>query len=282
MGVRGLYHYCKVFLKPPDIKNYRIGIDVSSLLYRFHGNFNDIYKFLTPILNNKLIFVFDGKSPEYKTQEILIRKQAKEISTNRLELLKKTYNETENKETKELILKRINELEKENWYLTYETVQDFKKYLYSKGLKYIKSISEADNLLIDLYYHGVIDAVLSNDMDYLVAGINIMYIPVKGNLKEINLKEILEFEELNIEQFREVSILMGIDNNRIFVCDDFSIAASFIRHYGSINMMKEKQENLFSNTIDISNIKQRYYPSKNILTYLKPDHKEVLDEFISL
>lgn len=282
MGVRGLYHYCKVFLKPPDIKNYKIGIDVSSLLYRFHGNFNDIYKFLTPILNNKLIFVFDGKSPEYKTKEILIRKQAKEISTNRLTLLKKTYDNTENKETKELILKRINELEKENWYLTYEIVQDFKKFLYSKGLKYIKSIYEADNLLIDLYYHGVIDAVLSNDMDYLVAGINIMYIPVKGNLKEINLKEILEFEELNIEQFREVSILMGIDNNRIFVCDDFSIAASFIRHYGSINIMKEKQGNLFSDTVDISSIKRRYYPSKNILTYLKPDHKEVLDGFISI
>ena len=137
-------------------------------------------------------------------------------------------------------------------------------------------------MLIDLYYHGVIDAVLSNDMDYLVAGINIMYIPVKGDLKEINLKEILEFEELNIEQFREVSILMGIDNNRIFVCDDFSIAASFIRHYGSINMMKEKQENLFSDTVDISSIKRRYYPSKNILTYLKPDHKEVLDGFISI
>ena len=26
MGVRGLYHYCKEFLKPPDFKNHKIGI----------------------------------------------------------------------------------------------------------------------------------------------------------------------------------------------------------------------------------------------------------------
>ena len=74
MGVRGLYSYCKKYLKPikPD-KTLRIGIDVSSLLYRFHGDFEKIYKFLNPILQNKLIFVFDGKAPNYKKKELQIR-----------------------------------------------------------------------------------------------------------------------------------------------------------------------------------------------------------------
>lgn len=279
MGVRGLYHYCKAFLKSPDYKNYRIGIDVSSLLYRFHGDFNAIYKFLEPMLNNKLIFVFDGKAPKYKEQEIEIRKAAREIADNRIKLLKDSLVSITNKEAIELIEKRIKDLEHENWSLTYEIKQEFKKFLVNKNLIYVKSVGEADSLLIDLYYNNYIDAVLSNDMDYLVAGINIMYIPVKKTMKQLTLKEILDYEEINLEQFKEVAILMGIDNNKIFVVDDFSLAASFIRHYGCIKIMKEKMLHLFNDIIDISEVKKRYYHTKNVYSYLKPEHKERLDTF---
>lgn len=276
MGVRGLYHYCKPFLKPPDYKNYRIGIDVSSLLYRFHGDCDAIYKFLTPLLNNKLYFVFDGKAPQYKTQELEIRKATKEISDNRIQMLKKSLETVTNSETIELIQKRIHDLTYENWSLTYEVKQNFKAFLREKNLTYLKSIGEADSLLIDMYYHKYIDAVLSNDMDYLVAGINILYVPVKNVLKQVTLNEILDFEELNLEQFKETAILMGIDNKRIFVVDDFGIAASFIRHYGCIKIMKEKIENSFSDIEDITEIKKRYYPSKSVLSYLKAEHKDRL------
>jgi hypothetical protein len=277
MGVRGLYHYCKGFLKPPDFKNYRIGIDVSSLLYRFHGDFEKIYEFLKPMLQNKILFVFDGKAPKYKERELQIRKAAKEIADNRIQLLKDSLTNLTNPETITLIKKRIHDLELENYSPSYEVKQDFKKFLYSKHLTYVKSSGEADALLVDLYYNNYIDAVLSNDMDYLVAGINTLYIPVKTTLKEVNLKEILEHEELNLEQFKEVAVLMGIDNNRIFVVDDFGIAASFIRHYGCISIMKEKMPHLFSDIIDIYVIKKRYHYTKNISTYLKPEHKDRLE-----
>lgn len=282
MGVRGLYHYCKEFLKPPDFKNYKIGIDVSSLLYRFHGDFEKIYSFLNPLLKNKLIFVFDGKAPEYKDKELEIRRTAKELSNIRIKTLKDSLNDSLDSETFKLISSRIEQLEKENWYLTYETKQNFKIFLKSKNLTYVKSLVEADTLLIDLYYNGYIDAVLSNDMDYLVGGIQTLFVPVKGILKEISLKEILEYEEINIEQFREAAILMGIDNIRIFVVDDFSIASSFIRHYGCIQIMKEKQNHLFSDIIDISEIKKRFHYSKNIYTNLKPEHKDSLDLWSSV
>jgi hypothetical protein len=181
-----------------------------------------------------------------------------------------------------LINNRIKQLELENWHLTYQIKQDFKLFLKSKDLVYVKSVVEADTLLIDLYFNGYIDAVLSNDMDYLVAGVNNLFVPVKAVLKEISLDKILNYEELNIEQFREAAILMGIDNNRIFVVDDFSVAASFIRHYGCISVMKEKQLHLFSDIIDIVDLKKRFYPSKNIYTNLKPEHKHILDKFYGL
>ena len=57
---------------------------------------------------------------------------------------------------------------------------------------YVKSISEADLLLVDLYYHNYIDAVLSNDMDYLISGVDTLLINVNGTLKVLKLSEILE------------------------------------------------------------------------------------------
>jgi len=279
MGVRGLYHYCKEFLKPPDFKNNKIGIDVSSLLYRFHGDCDKIYDFLKPLLNNKLIFVFDGKAPEYKDKELEIRRTAKEFSEIRINKLKESLTSNLDEETYKLIQNRVKQLELENWSLTRNIREEFKTFLKKHNLLYIKSVVEADTLLIDLYFNGYIDAVLSNDMDYLVAGIETLLVPVKGILKEISLNEILEHEEINIEQFRETAILMGIDNIRIFVVDDFSIAASFIRHYGSIQIMREKQNHLFSNIIDITEIKKRFHPSKNVYTHLKEEHKSKLDTF---
>ena len=279
MGVRGLYHYVKEFLRDPDFKTYRIGVDVSSLLYRFHGDFEKIYEFLRPMLNNKLLFVFDGKAPKYKEQELEIRKVARDIADNRIKMLKDSLESITNAETILLIQKRIKDLEFDSWNLSYEVKQEFKKFLYSKKLTYIKSTGEADSLLIDLYYHNYIDAVISNDMDYLVAGVNILFIPVKNFLKQVTLREILDHEELNLEQFKEVAVLMGSDNNKIFVVDDFGIAASFIRHYGCISIMKEKMAHLFSDIIDIYEVKKRYYYTKNVRTYLKPEHVLRLEEF---
>ena len=283
MGVRGLYTYCKKYLKPikEDI-NVRIGIDVSSLLYRFHGDFHAIYKFLNPILENKLLFVFDGKAPKYKEKELGIRKETKGFADKRISLLKESLLQDLNNETINLIHKRIHELVLENWSLTYEILQEFKLFLKSKNLLYVKSNSEADSLLVDLYYHNYIDAVLSNDMDYLVSGIDKLYINIKGELKEINLYEILDFEDINLEQFCDVAVLAGIDNITYMDIDNVDTAISFIRHYGSINNMNIQYDKFFIdlNYDEIIETKKRFYPSKNISTYLKREHKSILDGYM--
>jgi hypothetical protein len=43
--------------------------------------------------------------------------------------------------------------------------------------------------------------------------------------------------------------------------------------------MKEKMPNLFSDIIDIYEVKKRYYYTKNIRTYLKAEHILRLEEF---
>jgi 5'-3' exonuclease len=283
MGVRGLYTYCKKYLKPIRInKNLRIGIDVSSLLYRFHGDFNEIYKFLTPIIENNILFVFDGKAPKYKEKELGIRKETKDFADKRITLLKESLLQNLNDETRNLIEKRIDELEMYNWSLTYQTLEEFKLFLKSKNLLYIKSNSEADSLLVDLYYHHIIDVILSNDMDYLVSGIETLYINEKGYLKEINLYEILKFEDINLEQFRDVAVLAGIDNITYMDIDDVDTAISYIRHYGSIMIMNIQYDKFFIdlNYDNIIESKKRFYPSKNLNTYLKQEHTVILDAYM--
>jgi len=284
MGVRGLFHYCKPFLKSPDIHNKRIGIDASSLLYKFYGDFDKIFKFLEQFkLNkNKIIFVFDGKAPKYKEKELEIRKNNKESANIRINLLKESlYNEL-NSETIILIKNRIDQLSKDNWYLTYDIKQAFKQELYNHNYIFVKSIQEADSLLIDMYYNNYIDAVLSNDMDYLVAGIETLLIPTNNSLNQINLKEILDKEEINIEQFKEVAILCGIDNVKYIDTDNVSYVMSLIRHYGSILNMNEKYPSIFYEFEykDIQETKKRYYPNKSIYVYLKPEHKDRLDGYL--
>ena len=282
MGVRGLFSYCKKYIK--NIKNdsnLRIGIDVSSLLYRFHGDFDEIYKFLNPLKENKLLFVFDGKAPKYKKKELEVRTQTKDLGERKIILLKDSLKQNLNEETRKLIEKRIKELELEHWTLSYEVIKNFKEFIKSKNLLYIKSNSEADSLLVDLYYHNYIDIILSNDMDYLVSGIEQIYINYKGVIKEINLYNILELEDINIEQFRDVAVLAGIDNIKYIDIDDVESAINLIRHYGSIYIM-DRIYNKFNDLHyeEIINIKKRYTPSKDINTYLKMEHKTILDEYV--
>ena len=127
-----------------------------------------------------------------------------------------------------------------------------------------------------------IDVILSNDMDYLVSGIERLYLNVKGELKEINLYEILEFEDINIEQFRDVAILSGIDNIKYINIDDVDTAINYIRHYGSVYIMNNQYNKFFDNLNydEIIDTKKRFYPSRNIYTHLKQEHKDILYAFM--
>jgi len=238
MGVYGFYNYTKQFQKPVDYTNtsiqFRIGIDALSLLYKYHGDISKIFESLKPILNHKLLFVFDGKAPESKTNEIEKRKKSNSVIQEKIENFKNWLKSDICEETKDMFRKQIRELEYDSWIMSYEVRNEFKDYLISKNYSFIKSIQEADAVLIDLYYANYIDIVLSSDMDFLVAGVDYLLVPVKDVLKEILLEDILNEEEINKEQLKEVAILCGIDSLRITVIDDVSHSIQLIRHYGSI------------------------------------------------
>lgn len=286
MGVYGFYNYTKKFQKPVNYTNtsiqYRIGIDALSLLYKYRGDIRKIFECLKPILNHKLLFVFDGKAPESKTNEIEKRKKSNSVIQEKIENFKNWLKSDICEETKDMFRKQIKELEYDSWIMSNEVRNEFKDYLISKNYSFIKSIQEADAVLIDLYYANYIDIVLSSDMDFLIAGIDCLLVPVKDVLKEILLEDILSEEEINKEQLKEVAILCGIDSLRITVIDDVSHSIQLIRHYGSIESIINHDVIDISLPYEtyISDIKQRFYPNRlEPLKNVKLEHKIYLEAF---
>lgn len=283
MGVRGLYHYSIPFQKsiPIDV-NYRIGIDALSLLYKYRGDVKKIFDFLKPILYHKILFVFDGKAPESKSVEIEKRKKSVKNIEEKMNSLNDLLKTDISKETTTMIEKEIYKLKKESWCITYEVRETFKKYLIENNYAFIKSIQEADAVLIDLYYANFIDVIVSNDMDFLIAGVDRLWIPMKEELKEVILEDILTSEEINKEQLKEVALLCGVDNVRISICYDVHYCMQLIRHYGSIeSLMNHSKEMITLPTPNyIRDTKKRYYPNKmEPLKNVKEEHKIYLDRF---
>ena len=286
MGVYGFYNYTKQFQKTVDYTNisvkYRIGIDALSLLYKYRGDISKIFECLKPILNHNLLFVFDGKAPESKLNEIEKRKKSNSVIQEKIENFKNWLKSDICEETKEMFRKQIKELEYESWIMSHEVRNEFKNYLISRNYSFIKSLQEADAVLIDLYYANYIDIVLSSDMDFLIAGIDYLLVPVKDSLKEIILEDILNEEEINKEQLKEVAILCGIDSFRITVVDDVSHSIQLIRHYGSIESIIKHDAIDLSLPYDtyISDIKQRFYPNRiEPFKNVKLEHKIYLEPF---
>ena len=286
MGVYGFYNYTKPFQKNVNntniSKKYRIGIYALSLLYKYRGDISKIFNCLKPILNHELLFVFDGKAPESKINEIEKRKKTNSIIQEKIENFNNWLKSDICEETKDMFRKQIKELEYESWVMSNEVRNEFKDYLISNNYSFIKSIQEADAVLIDLYYANYIDIVLSSDMDFLIAGIDHLLVPVKDSLKEILLEDILEAEEINKEQLKEVAILCGIDSIRITIMGDVSYAIQLIRHYGSIESIINHDVMDISLPYEtyISDIKQRFYPNRlDPFKNVKLEHKIYLEAF---
>lgn len=283
MGVRGFYNYSKKFQHSiENDKEYRVGVDTLSLLYKFHGDIEKIFDFLKPILHNKLLFVFDGKAPESKSEELQKRKRSTDSILEKINEFKSWLKSDIDEKTKQLFRIEIEKLEYSSWRITYDVRKSFKEHLIQNGYTFIKSNQEADAVLIDLYYANYVDVVLSNDMDFLIAGIDRVWIPEKNEIKEVLLHDILQFEEINKEQLKEVAILSSIDNIHICDIESVSIGMNFIRHYGSIEsiMIHDKNMICLPDSNYIRNVKKRFYPNKvEPFINVKTEHLEYLEKF---
>lgn len=229
MGIRGL-NTCIIKTAPHTITNVewtdwsgkRVGVDIQCFLYRA------LATHLAPIdiiaaqiahfraLNIEPVYVFDGKPPAEKDSVVNKRKLDRSDALKRCDELRLSLNHETCAENRDSILAKIREIEAEFPNLTYEMKDEIKKFLYACGAMFVSPTCEADSILAYWCKHGILDGVVSFDLDFIPRGCNLL-VPkhitaVPGTpWNYFNPAKIIRGLSLDESRFIDLCILMGSD-----------------------------------------------------------------------
>ncbi|XP_049404889.1 flap endonuclease 1 isoform X2 [Solanum stenotomum] len=182
----------------------------------------------------KPVYVFDGKPPDLKKQELAKRYSRREDATD--DLAKAT--ESGNKEDIEKFSKRTVKV-------TPQHNDDCKKLLRLMGVPAVEAPSEAEAQCAALCKAEKVYAVASEDMDSLTFGapkfLRHLMDPSSKKIPvmEFDISKVLEGLELSMDQFIDLCILCGCD-----YCDSIrgigpQTALKLVRQHGSMESILE-------------------------------------------
>uniref|UniRef100_A0A5B6ZGV8 Flap endonuclease 1 n=1 Tax=Davidia involucrata TaxID=16924 RepID=A0A5B6ZGV8_DAVIN len=182
----------------------------------------------------KPVYVFDGKPPDLKKEELAKRYSKRVDATEDLTEALKTGNKEE-----------IEKFSKRTVKVTKQHNDDCKKLLRLMGVPVIEAPSEAEAQCAALCKSGKVYAVASEDMDSLTFGaprfLRHLMDPSsrKVPVMEFEVSKVLEELNLTMDQFIDLCILCGCD-----YCDSIrgiggQTALKLIRQHGSIENILE-------------------------------------------
>jgi len=297
MGVKGLYTYLKHYRNEIDPREYfpqRIGIDAMSLLYRFKGATEELMDLIKGLraAGHTLFFVFDGKPPEEKGREIQARKDMKQGAQTQAQsieaFLKTEEAQKMDASARDILELKLQQCQVQSWHMTRELRHEFQKKLWDMEIPYVKSVSEADDVLVDLAAAGKIDVIMSTDMDYLLSCVPKLWIPTKRGVfhfEELMLSEILEGERLTREGLRDAGLLCGSEERAFTKGVPCQVAFVWMSHYGSLeallksNVRDPTMRKLFPGMEAVERARQTVaaHPS---FSRMRPDHYERVKDFL--
>ena len=277
-------------------KNKILAIDANLMIYkmifaiRFNGydlqNDDIIVTHIHSLLNKfkvfikyniTPVFVFDGISPKIK----------KHVIKQRIEF---------HKFMQQKYYKAVTQDEKKKYYfskseITYKEIKECMDLMKIFGYIVIESAEEADAQLAELIKNKKVDYVVTDDMDILVFGGDLILknftVSDKKKIQEINLAEFKKVIGLNQEQLVDLAILLGCDYCPSVKGIGTIGAYNLIQKYGSLDeILKHEKVSLsydfiearkyFMNPpiIDINKLKiDKGNVDKNALTKFLVEHK---------
>jgi len=232
MGIKGLTQLIKINAPQAiettnlhKLSGKKVAIDASLFMYKMLINMrkNDqsyltgkdgkIVSHITGIfyktanymnLNITPIYVFDGKPPVNKEETIKQRHQ--KVANAKLAI----------EGTDSQVMK--NHLEKQTIRLTKQHVEDIKQLLDLMGVSYVQANGEAEAYASEMCRQGMVDYVVTEDMDTLAFGCPRMIrtcldrsVKRKDIISIINLDEILRGFQMTYQQFVDLCIMCGCD-----------------------------------------------------------------------
>jgi len=286
MGVKGLYSYLRPHRKPLDsnIPKGLIGVDALSVLYKFRGNTEAILAFLEPFkaASATFLFVFDGKAPETKKDEVDERRTKRNDAREEATVLKAYLEDSEaviEERDRKIIERKISVLENGAWSMTREARHAFQDVLRAQGIKFVKAKGEADDVLMSLWYDHKLVGIISADMDFLVAGIERLWIPCATGAEEVRLSTVLEKEEISMASFIDAAILCGVSTGYTFMNMYPHKAFTFMRHYGSLEVLARRQPSLFADVSEemIRNVRSRFLLYVKASELVREDYRPIIE-----
>jgi 5'-3' exonuclease len=291
MGVKGLYTYVKKYRKDtlydsvPADPPLRIGFDAMSMLYKYKGNYAEMYPMLRGLkaAAHRLLFVFDGKPPVEKEAEVKERRDIRNSASTHADTLRATLSDTTLGAQERAVLEySLARLEFQGWHMTREIRHTFQKALWDMDIPYVKAIVEADDALAELVGAGKLDVVVSTDMDFLLSGVPRLWIPFRNGgdgFEEVMLSTVLEGENMTLDMLRDAGILCGVELLRGKVSIQSVMAFSWIRYYKSIegllhSTIKEPQFEHLKDAALIEKIRASFVAGTNWKAQIRPDHLE--------
>lgn len=235
MGIKNLNRYFRNTVKRgaikrihiEDLKNDIIAIDTSIFLYKFTilkgGSLLDHFKTMVDMFRQNKVtpfFVFDGKPPPEKSDELKERGKVKEKAEKEYKELEKQLEVMAEgagkKETNE-IKKQMEELKANFIHIKKSDIVNLKKMFDEMNVQYYESPGEADMVLAYLVESKKAFAVLSDDMDFFLYGVSHVLRQFNLEKKTFTLYDtdrILKDLNVTHKEFVEVSVLSGTDYNK--------------------------------------------------------------------
>ena len=233
-----------------DFSGKKAAIDTSIWFYKFkyknprflEGFFQQISRLrsngITPI------YIFDGIPDQAKEETINKRKDKKIEYINKIkDLQEKIADESINKLEKISMNLELKKIQKKLIRVTKEDIDSLKYLLDLMGIKYIHPNCEADIVCSKLCQNGVVDLVLSDDMDLLTSGTKTLlrdfYIS-SNKILEYDLDTVLSGLNLSYDEWVDFCILCGCDYVKRINGVGPKNAYKFIKNHGCIESIIEE------------------------------------------
>lgn len=260
MGIINLMNLVKKYApsaikynKLSDYKNKILGIDTNIMIYKMiyairrggydikkgdnitthiHGllqKINGLRKYnITPV------FVFDSSFPDIKEETLKKRKDIREG-------YKEKYAEAQ--------LKNLQDAKKKYFYLqsdiTEKELKDIRNLIKIFGYQIIDAKEEADSELANLSKEGLIDAIVTDDVDILLFGGNkilkMFTVDEKKKIQEVDLNILLKELDITQEQLIDIGIITGCDYCKNIKGVGPIKSYKLIKEYGSLNNLNKKK-----------------------------------------
>ena len=230
------------------LEGCKIAIDTSIFAYKFMYSSKFIDNFIQQVshftrFNMTPIYVFDGAPPKEKQDILNNRREHKEKLCSKMESLQEEISlKRKNKEDVKILVFKLADLKRKCITITRDDIMNLKNVFDILGVAYIQADCEADLVCCELYKRGIVQACMSNDMDFLPSGCGrlVRNYNLSNNVMVYNLEILLNRLDLDYSQFVDFCILCGCDYTGKIPRLGVATAYKFIKQEKTIEEILEK------------------------------------------